>query len=299
MWSWPWSSKSGKGTWTRRWPASNGGRRAPPVKAGPRHLAQELLEWWEAQEALLAPTPLSPLAGPPPPSLASLGAHIWRDKTPACYRVPANFLNWQKTVTRNFIFRLVSWQDHGVQWLRVTQFVVTQCHVASRHVKPCHILSCHVTSSWHVFSISCSIMTPECGTSPNLRRTQNCLRGSPKPPKICWVPVSQIWAKNCPEFEAQDPLRCTDAITRGSTLYVIQRIWSCINQNLNLPPHVAWVTFRGQKLFGLVFSIDIWCAAMCAHADATLSQLLINIKRDKISLQTSKSCAQSNIFKKD
>ena len=170
------------------------------------------------------------------------------------------------------------------------------CRVSSCKTMPYLVMSCDITVTclFHiVFNHDTRVRhQSEPPSHPKL------LAGLTKTPQKCWVPVSQIWAKNCPEFEAQDPLRCTDAITRGSTLYVIQRIWSCINQNLNLPPHVAWVTFRGQKLFGLVFSIDIWCAAMCAHADATLSQLLINKKRQDISSNIEKLCAKQYFQKR-
>lgn len=146
-----------------------------------------------------------------------------------------------------------------------SQQCITQRHVASRHVKPCHIVSCHV--AYRDMSFPYRVQSWHQSAAP--------VRTSVAPKIVCgvyWNPPKNAgsqWAKFGPKtarnLSPQDPLRCTDAITRGRPLYVIQRIWSCINQNLNLPPHVAWVTFRGQKPFGLVFQL-IFDVRQCARA---------------------------------
>ena len=199
MWSWPSSSRCGSGTWTPRWRASNGERRVLPGTAGLPHLAQELLGWWEDLEAWPAPTPPSPQADLQPQSLASRGHRIWRDRTPACYRVPANFLNWQKTAMRNFIIRLVSWQDHGVQWLRVT----TSCRVSSCKTMPYLVTSCDtVTCLFHI------VFNHDTGVRHQsfLRRTLNCLRSSQDLPKKSTGPSQiQFGTKMSPIWFCQDP----------------------------------------------------------------------------------------------
>jgi len=168
----------------------------------------------------------------------------------------------------------------------------TSCRVSSCKTMPYRVMSCGI--SWHVFSISCSIMTPECGTSPFLRRTQNCLRGSPKPPKRCWVPVRiKFGPKIAQNLSSQDPRRCTDAIRGRAALYVIQRIWSCINQNLNLPPHAA---FRGQKTTFWISSFQFDARQSRAHC--YLPQLLINNKRDRSLPNIEKLCKEQYFQKR-
>jgi len=258
------------------------------VRAGPRHLDQEHLEWWEVQEAWQVPTPLNPQAGLQPPSLASPGDPILE----ACFRVPANFLNWQKTVTRNFIFRLVSWQDHGVQWLCVT---LTQRHVASRHVKPTmpylvmsrDILTClfHIVFN-HDTRVRHQSFPP---SHPKL-----FARFTKTPKKDAgsqWE--SNLGKKIAQNLSSQDPRRCTDAIRGRAALYVIQRIWSCINQNLNLPPHAA---FRGQKTTFWISSFQFDARQSRAHC--YLPQLLINNKRDRSLPNIEKLCKEQYFQKK-